>query len=144
MHTTIHRIANLEDLSLEVTDARLHEYTRHTFPFTDMPVLQSHVHPHFAIFSTGQKLDKDDKALLFLTRRQSPYKAQVERLMEIYAAWMLTKSWEVPGFPTVLQSEAHRQTYPDAKVPIVSVEEDPSQKRWVPGRPQTRSATAKR
>jgi hypothetical protein len=59
--------------------------TTHFHPFTTLPLLQSHLHPKFAIYNAGKKLLEFSQDHYLQLRRAFPRLVDIKKL---YAAWL--------------------------------------------------------
>ncbi|GJJ06489.1 hypothetical protein Clacol_000681 [Clathrus columnatus] len=59
------------------------DFTTHVYPFNDMPLLQSHVHPRFVILEAGRKLAINIDLLPDLSNTYP----DLRRIAQIYTAW---------------------------------------------------------
>jgi hypothetical protein len=60
------------------------DFTTYTYPFDDMPVFKSHLHPKFAILEAGRKLNEIDFVTSIQKSKDYPI---LTKVAEIYSAW---------------------------------------------------------
>ena len=75
------------------------EFERFKYPFTDLPALESHVHPHWVILNTGMKLvgRSADEMSAFRQLVADAYNLPlgeatdfVQRIIDLYSTWLNT------------------------------------------------------
>lgn len=80
--------------------SRSKQHTIHTFPFRDLPILRSHVHPHFAIYDFGKKCAMFGLTHIPLSGNRVPLPVQLAFGM----AWGIHKSWMTAEPPASFSS----------------------------------------
>lgn len=90
----IHRISDAEDLELD-DDPETREYVHYHHPFDDFPLMVSHVHPHFVVYNTSEKLIQLNPAeILHLVTVHGPIITDILRLRGIWSDVQLPATGE--------------------------------------------------
>lgn len=84
-HNHIHRIHNLQEVE-GFDDPETREYVHHHHPFADFPPMMSHVHPHFVVYNTSEKLiHLNPVEILHLATVHGPIITDILRLRGIWS-----------------------------------------------------------
>ena len=104
---------SLQDPICRFPDVDSHKHETYFSPFSDLGPLQSHIHPHYVIFNTGQKLSNiNDSAYLmeisdFLFQNTSITPKSMLAMINLYRNWTNANVPTRPRRPRALSNSSH-------------------------------------